>query len=566
MVHILIDDITPRNDYVVTAAPQTLFAYDFPIFADADLDVYVGTTLLTLTTDYTVTGAGADDGGTVTLVVAVTNTTVAIVRNLDIERVTDFPPSGPLQTDALNTELDRIVAMLQQVADGIERSVRLPEDEATSDQRLPDLADRASKFAAWNALGNLIGSSGGPPSTVIVSTFVEPVLGAADAEQFFDLLNVGTMADLMSAAFGLEYLVASRVIWVRADATADTARTGNAEDVASAFKTWGAAIAYADASIMDNGFSVIFSQAETGVTFPQTYAPAAGVSVIALTGRLRGGGTRIFRFRMTGGNDDDVRLDASGSGSAIGLNQDPGIVTLQGKVRFSAAPTTGICFRNSSAGRVSNEGKILSFGNVNTHIQNQQDGAYFANNGEIDFDGDADNYIRNDSGTFHDNGIMTVIGNRTFTAFYRGDFFSQGYLGLNISATGTTTGQRVDLRHRAALLVFADVGQLVEVFNDLPGDSRGPVQPGCSVVDMFWNQQLNVVRGTATFAAATTVVVTFASLGLPDQPDTNYLVTIGGGNPARQYAVLPANRLTTGFTITGSASNSDTVWWRLEWL
>ena len=53
-----------KISYVASAA-QTTFAYTFKIFADGDLKVYVNSTQKTLTTDYTVTGAGDVGGGNV---------------------------------------------------------------------------------------------------------------------------------------------------------------------------------------------------------------------------------------------------------------------------------------------------------------------------------------------------------------------------------------------------------------------------------------------------------------------------------------------------------------------
>lgn len=60
--------------------------------------------------------------------------------------------------------------------------------------------------------------------------------------------------------------------------------------------------------------------------------------------------------------------------------------------------------------------------------------------------------------------------------------------------------------------------------------------------------------GTATFAAATTVAVTFAQA----LTDANYNVTID--SPANRTHWV-TSKTTTGFTINASASNSDTVGW-----
>ena len=51
-----VSDITPRIAYTATAA-QTAFVVPFVFFEDEDLLVYQNTTLLTLATHYTVSGA-----------------------------------------------------------------------------------------------------------------------------------------------------------------------------------------------------------------------------------------------------------------------------------------------------------------------------------------------------------------------------------------------------------------------------------------------------------------------------------------------------------------------------
>ncbi|MCC6315355.1 MAG: hypothetical protein IT337_15230 [Thermomicrobiales bacterium] len=117
--HIKIDDISPDVTYIVGASPQSVFSIPFPVFDDTDLIVTIDGTVMTLTTHYTVTGAGLTppSAAAVTLVAAVANSTVEIARDVPIRRITDFPDSGPLQVPALNTELDRLVAIVQQIKD-----------------------------------------------------------------------------------------------------------------------------------------------------------------------------------------------------------------------------------------------------------------------------------------------------------------------------------------------------------------------------------------------------------------------------------------------------------------
>lgn len=119
MAHIQIPQVDPIISYTVGGTPQTVFAVPFPFFADSDLVVTVGGNLKTLTTDYTVTGHGETSGGTLTFGTGVSNAEVVIERVLPISRVTDFPDTGPFRFDDLNTELDRIIAIVQQVDVGM---------------------------------------------------------------------------------------------------------------------------------------------------------------------------------------------------------------------------------------------------------------------------------------------------------------------------------------------------------------------------------------------------------------------------------------------------------------
>ncbi|MBT5658556.1 MAG: hydrolase, partial [Rhodospirillaceae bacterium] len=112
---ILIYDITPRIQYTGDGT-QTAFTYPFPIFADGDIEVYLDDTLKTITTDYTVAGAGDSAGGTVTILAApLSGIVVTLLRNIPIKRTTDFQEGGEFRAKVINDELDKMTAGLQQV-------------------------------------------------------------------------------------------------------------------------------------------------------------------------------------------------------------------------------------------------------------------------------------------------------------------------------------------------------------------------------------------------------------------------------------------------------------------
>jgi hypothetical protein len=142
-----ISDTTPRVQYTATSG-QTTFAVNFEFFNVSDLKVYNGTTLLTYNnspssaSQYSVTGAGVTGGGSITLGSpgATLNDKITIVRDLAIERISDFPVSGNFPIQTLNTELDKIVAMLQQLEEQFARTLQYPVTTTTGfNVDLPDL-------------------------------------------------------------------------------------------------------------------------------------------------------------------------------------------------------------------------------------------------------------------------------------------------------------------------------------------------------------------------------------------------------------------------------------------
>ena len=142
-----ISDTTPRVQYTATSG-QTTFSVNFEFFDVADLKVYNGTTLLTYNnspssaSQYSVTGAGVTGGGSITLggSGATLNDKITIVRDLAISRTSDFPVSGNFPIQTLNTELDKIVAMLQQLEEQFARTLQYPVTTTTGfNVDLPDL-------------------------------------------------------------------------------------------------------------------------------------------------------------------------------------------------------------------------------------------------------------------------------------------------------------------------------------------------------------------------------------------------------------------------------------------
>jgi microcystin-dependent protein len=151
--HIQIGDVAPRIRYVANGS-QIQFTYPFPIFVAADIEVYLGEAKQV--SGYTVAGAGASAGGSVTFGTAPANgTVVTLRRRLAIKRTSDFQESGEFRAKVINDELDYQTAALQQVADDAARAARLAATDAAADLILPAKAARAGRVLAFDGDGDI---------------------------------------------------------------------------------------------------------------------------------------------------------------------------------------------------------------------------------------------------------------------------------------------------------------------------------------------------------------------------------------------------------------------------
>lgn len=151
-------------DYSINAVPRRAsfsgsagvgpYAFTFEILDENDIAVYKNTTLLTLTTDYTVT-INANGTGSITLVSAATSTdTLVLLGARDIERVTDFVTAGDLTAASLNEQLDSLTIFDQQIDERVDRALKIaPYDDSTVNLNLPIASERADKLLQFDTNG-----------------------------------------------------------------------------------------------------------------------------------------------------------------------------------------------------------------------------------------------------------------------------------------------------------------------------------------------------------------------------------------------------------------------------
>ena len=173
MVTIPLPDV---DSYTVdqALAGQTEFEFDFRVWSKADLDVYVQWSQLA-SAEWSFTprydGEGQIDGGRITLSEPCAyGDIVSIVRNVAADRPAEFDP-GRFSYDALNAEMNRMYAMIQDLRRELDHGLFSPYGELL--KRLEPADQRRGRFPVWsddglallstNAFGGGGGNGGGGP-------------------------------------------------------------------------------------------------------------------------------------------------------------------------------------------------------------------------------------------------------------------------------------------------------------------------------------------------------------------------------------------------------------------
>jgi hypothetical protein len=155
--HIKMPDIVPVVRYVANGA-QTVFPYPFPIFASEDLKIYKNGALSV--SGFDITGEGETSGGLVTFDVAPPeDTIITILRDLPIERVSDYLEGGEFSAASINSELDYIVASVQQVSRQNDTMLKYSDHETPASVVLPARSVRANKALGFDESGNPVAVS-----------------------------------------------------------------------------------------------------------------------------------------------------------------------------------------------------------------------------------------------------------------------------------------------------------------------------------------------------------------------------------------------------------------------
>ena len=159
-----VSSTTVKNSYSGNGSNDT-FVYGFKIFADTDLEVIIrsatGTeTIKTLTTHYTVTGAGSASGGNVVFTsgnIPTATETVVVRREVPQTQAIDYIANDPFPAESHEEGLDRATMTIQQMQEELDRSFKVSSTNSITTPEFTDnAATRASKTLGFDSTGQVL--------------------------------------------------------------------------------------------------------------------------------------------------------------------------------------------------------------------------------------------------------------------------------------------------------------------------------------------------------------------------------------------------------------------------
>ena len=245
MATISIADSDARVQYTqAVTANSTTLTIDFPFFSLDDINVIVTSaagsdTVLTRGTGtgtFAVNGTAIDDGfsgGNITLGDTYSNaaTKFTIFRDIPVTRTTDFPTSGPFNITALNTELDKLFAIEQELETKIGRTMKLADSDSAATLSLPNLDTRKGTTLAFNTTTGLpeAGPKIGDVSTIAAITSDIGLL--ADIQDGTSATNAITTVSGISSNVTTVANISSNVSSVAGNASNINAVAADASDI-----------------------------------------------------------------------------------------------------------------------------------------------------------------------------------------------------------------------------------------------------------------------------------------------------------------------------------------------
>jgi hypothetical protein len=257
------------------------FAFTFNILTNSDIRVIKNSTVLTLTSEYTVT-TNVDGTGSVTLTGSGNGTALVsadiltIIGNRQLARTSDYVQGGNLFAEALNEDLDSIVIMMQQLDEKVSRTMRIDAGDIGENLLLPSKASRLNRVLQFNASTG--DPEAGPTAADVANAQTNATNAAASASAAAS--SASAASGSASSASGSASAAASSASAAQtAQTNAETAET-NAEtaETNAAASASAASTSETNAASSASAASTSASNAATSETNASNSASAAATS------------------------------------------------------------------------------------------------------------------------------------------------------------------------------------------------------------------------------------------------------------------------------------------------
>ena len=274
----------------------TTFAYNFKIFADTDLVVIIrssaGTeTTKTLTTHYTVAGAGDASGGSITFTsgnIPASGETVVIRRNVPQTQAIDYIANDPFPAETNEEGLDRATMIAQQVSEATDRSIKLSRTNTmTSTEFTVGATERANKILAFDSSGEIsvtqeLGTYQGTDATVTTEAYnVRDIIKSTTTAQLNNVyicVADSVVGDLLTDTDHFELLVDAVSAATSATSAATSATAAASSATAAATSATNAANSATAAATSETNAGTSATNAASSASTASTQATNAASS------------------------------------------------------------------------------------------------------------------------------------------------------------------------------------------------------------------------------------------------------------------------------------------------
>jgi hypothetical protein len=240
-----------KNSYSGDASNDT-FAYQFKISTTADMQVIIRSaagaeTVKTLTTHYTVTGAGESSGGNVVFEaghIPAATETVILRRSTTQTQALDLVENDPFTADSVENAFDKNLALVQELQEESNRSIKLSRTNTmTSTEFTVGATDRAGKILAFDSAGEIsvtqeLGTYQGTDATTTTAAYaIRDMIKSTTAGQLNNVyicIADSVIGDLLTDTDHFELLVDAVSAATSATAAASSATTAGNSATASA--------------------------------------------------------------------------------------------------------------------------------------------------------------------------------------------------------------------------------------------------------------------------------------------------------------------------------------------